>query len=114
MDGFGNNFQIKVSTDILRAKADVVTGKVSEMEGGLNEMKQVVMRTANYWIGEGGDARRNSYINQQAFVEERHFGSQHVAQEQGRRQDAKLDQPLPSFRSVKSHHRNVKYHIIMV
>ena len=70
MDGFGNNFQIKVSTDILRAKEDVVTGKVSEMEGGLNEMKQVVMRTANYWIGEGGDARRNSYINQQAFVEE--------------------------------------------
>ena len=70
MDGFGNDFQIKVNTDILRSKADSVTGKVSLMEGDLNEIKDIVARTANYLIGEGGDTQRKNYTDKQAFVEE--------------------------------------------
>ncbi len=70
MADFGSNFEIKVETETLRAKADTVTGQISEMQGQLDEFKQVVTKTSSYWLGDGGDTRRKEYIDKQAFVEE--------------------------------------------
>lgn len=70
MADFGNDFAIKVDTGTLRTKADTVSNQISTMEKQLDELKQTVTRTADYWIGNGGDARRNEYIEKQAIVEE--------------------------------------------
>lgn len=69
MAEFGSNFKIRVETGTLKAKADTVTSLVSRMEGQLDELNRVIERTAGYWIGEGGTAKREDYAKQRATVE---------------------------------------------
>ncbi len=66
----GNAYKIRVDSDVLKAKADTVSGLVGDLESQFEELKRVIERTSDYWIGEGGEAKRKKYVNQQTTIEE--------------------------------------------
>lgn len=61
---------VKVSTEVLNAKADSVSKSITIMENCFRELKEVIDRTAYYWIGEAGDQHRRMYIEQQQNIDE--------------------------------------------
>ncbi len=61
---------IKVSPDILIAKADEVESGISRMRQLFSNVKSSIDRTASYWEGEAGDLHRRAYLKRQAEVEE--------------------------------------------
>lgn len=61
---------VKVSTDVLNAKADSVSKNIQEMENCFRELTQVIGSTVYYWIGEAGEQHRKIYMSQQSNIEE--------------------------------------------
>lgn len=61
---------IKVSTEQLVAKADSVNRNIDEVSRCLEQMKQTVQRTRNYWVGEAGDLHRKVYEEKEPMLEE--------------------------------------------
>jgi WXG100 family type VII secretion target len=62
--------QIKVSTDVLNAKAQSVSKSITAMENCFEELGSIVSRTSNYWIGDAGEQHRKMYNNQKSHVDE--------------------------------------------
>ena len=52
---------IKVKTEVLEAKAGAVEGLIRLMEQDFDIMQNAVNRTAEYWVGEAGDAYRMEF-----------------------------------------------------
>lgn len=69
MAEFGSNFKIRVDTEALKGKAGTVSGLVSRMESQLDELNRMIERTSVYWIGEGGNAKREDYAKKRVIVE---------------------------------------------
>ena len=69
MASHGSDFRIKVSTEVLREKSDVVAGLLEELRGEFEELYTGINRTSSYWEGEGGTKRRNEYAQKQKTVE---------------------------------------------
>ncbi len=61
---------IKVSTDVLNAKAQTVSKSISNMANCFEEMERIVNRTGYYWIGEAGEMHRKLYQEQKNNIEE--------------------------------------------
>lgn len=64
------NVQIKVSTEVLKAKADEVSAKISNMKNYFEEVEGLISGTNGYWIGEAGDLHRKLYNDQKEKIEE--------------------------------------------
>lgn len=62
--------RIKVSTDALINKADVVSQNIIRMENCFAEMESIINRTAGYWIGEAGNMHRQIYREEIPTIEE--------------------------------------------
>lgn len=61
---------LTVTPEVLRAKAQSVQGRINELQKAFDAMKTQVNKTQNYWIGEAGDAHRESYRNKEADIAE--------------------------------------------
>lgn len=68
MDGAG--VEIKVQPEVLRAKADEVSGAIVQMEQTFESVQSTVERTRYYWIGEAGELHRRMFEEQKDDVEE--------------------------------------------
>lgn len=64
------NATIKVSTDVLVAKAQEVTQSINSMSNCFDELETAISRTSYYWIGEAGDMHRKLYQEQKDEVAE--------------------------------------------
>lgn len=53
--------QIKVTTEELVAKAEIVRNKVSAMKTQIDEAEKLMDKTAAYWIGDAGDKKRKDF-----------------------------------------------------
>lgn len=49
MASLGSDFRIKVSTEVLREKSDVVAGLLEELRGEFEELYTGINRTSSYW-----------------------------------------------------------------
>lgn len=67
MSGIGDA-TIKVSTDVLRAKAEDVSKLVSELENVYSSIERKISTTSTYWIGDAGEQHRNMYKEQKDEV----------------------------------------------
>lgn len=56
----GNSI-IKVTPEALIQKAEVVKGKISTMETKFTNMKNIVLKSNTYWVGDAGEAHRKTY-----------------------------------------------------
>ena len=62
--------RIKVSTEVLRDKAQNVTGSIRSMENCFRDLESIVNRTGYYWIGDAADQHRRIYNEQRESVDE--------------------------------------------
>ena len=61
---------LKVTPEVLVAKADNVYAKLKKMQETLDNVQQTVERTKGYWIGEAGDAHRKMYEDEKEAIVE--------------------------------------------
>ena len=59
---------LKVTPEILTAKADLVAAKLKKMQDTLDALEQTVARTKEYWIGEAGDLHRKMYEDEKEGI----------------------------------------------
>jgi len=64
------NATIKVSTEVLVAKANEVTQRINSMSNCFDDLETLIARTSYYWIGEAGDMHRKLYQEQKEDVTE--------------------------------------------
>lgn len=64
-----SGIHIKVSTEVLCDKAQLVSKHIRNMQNTFEQMEQIVNRTNYYWIGEAGDLHRQSYNRQKETIE---------------------------------------------
>jgi len=55
------NSIIQVDTSVIIAKADQVSGAISNMERTFEELQRIVIGTNSYWIGEAADCHRKMF-----------------------------------------------------
>lgn len=54
----------RVSTDILKSRADDARGKISKMQQNFEAIADLITETSSYWMGEAGDLYRSIFENQ--------------------------------------------------
>ena len=52
---------IKVTTEGLLSKADIVKTKVAQMQRDIDEAERLLNNTASYWLGDAGDKKRRDF-----------------------------------------------------
>ena len=62
-------FELKVSPDTLKAKAQEVQGQINAFEKQWNQLSQLVTKTKGYWIGKASDLHQKQYKEYQDDVE---------------------------------------------
>lgn len=62
--------QVKVTPEVLRDKAQMVTNSITAMERCFDELAGIISRTSYYWIGEAGDQHRKIYNDQKESIAE--------------------------------------------
>ena len=65
-----SNTTIKVTTEILSAKANDAAERINILERCLEDIRSTVENTKGYWIGEAGEKCRQQYEKQQDMVSE--------------------------------------------
>ncbi len=53
-----SDFYLRVSTDVLKSKADEIKGQIQAIETNWKQLCSIVERSAGYWEGEAGDYHR--------------------------------------------------------
>lgn len=66
----GAEIILRVTPEVLAARADDAARKINEMDTCLKEISRVVYSTKGYWIGEAGDACRRQYEKEQDVVDQ--------------------------------------------
>jgi len=61
---------LKVTPEILLAKADLITANLQKMQQTLDTLEQTAARTKDYWIGEAGELHRKMYKEQKEVIAE--------------------------------------------
>jgi len=56
-----DSIEIKVSPEILNAKAQEVTGEIGQMKQLFSDIQDYVKKTQFYWIGEAGNLHRKMF-----------------------------------------------------
>lgn len=59
-----SGFLIKVTTEELLEKADIVRKKVSDMQREIDEAERLLNSTSSYWLGSAGDKKRKDFNKQ--------------------------------------------------
>lgn len=62
--------ELRVDPQVMQTKAQTVQGKITEMKTAFEEMENLVRKTQNYWLGEGGEAHRELFWKTQEEREE--------------------------------------------
>lgn len=62
--------QIIVTTEQLRTQAAAVRNELKRMQAQFDRIKGLIDGSANYWIGEAGDAHRKQYAGRISSIEE--------------------------------------------
>ncbi|MCM1540553.1 MAG: WXG100 family type VII secretion target [Blautia sp.] len=70
MTGFGGSVSFHVEPEMLKSKSAEVSRIVSRMREHFGELKNLMEKTAGYWIGEAGDKHRQMYKDIEDNVEE--------------------------------------------
>lgn len=61
--------QIVVSTDQLRNQSTIVKSELDRMQTHFERISGLINGSANYWIGEGGDAQRKQFTGKISTIE---------------------------------------------
>lgn len=61
---------LKVSPEEMLAAAAELSGYISNMRDCFETMKNTMVRSVNYWVGEAGEAHRQLYLEQVDQTEE--------------------------------------------
>ena len=61
---------ITVTPEQLSAQSGTVRTKLGEMQNRFDELKTLLSGTSEYWVGEAGDAHRQSYMARIGKIEE--------------------------------------------
>lgn len=64
------NCTIEVDTSVMIAKAEQVSGAISNMENTFGELQRVVAGTNSYWIGEAADHHRQMFHSEKDEITE--------------------------------------------
>jgi uncharacterized protein YukE len=59
-----SNFYIRVKTEELLSKAEIVKKRVTMMQSELSEAERLMNNTASYWLGSAGDKKRKDFYKQ--------------------------------------------------
>ena len=62
--------QIIVTTEQLRTQASTVRTDLRTMQSQFDKLKGLINGSANYWIGEAGNAHRKQYTSRITRIEE--------------------------------------------
>lgn len=65
-----SSIYIKVTTEELLSKAEIVKTKVKAMQDEINETERLMNNTASYWLGSAGDKKRKDFLNKKAKADE--------------------------------------------
>lgn len=68
--GLGNDAQLKVTPEELKAKSSSVSKTVSRMKKEYENLSSVITKTGSYWTGDGGNAHRAKFNEQKSDVDE--------------------------------------------
>lgn len=64
----GSDITIKVSTEILTARADDALRQIGEIETCLNQIENIIENTRGFWLGDAGEICRKKYIERQDMI----------------------------------------------
>ena len=70
MSKLGSDAQLRVTTEELQAKANSVNSISTRMNQEYNELRNIISRTSSYWSGNGSDAHRNKFNEQEKDVDD--------------------------------------------
>lgn len=62
--------QFRVSTDVLKSRADDARQKIAAMQQNLETITELVTDTSSYWMGDAGDLFRIIFREQQEEMAE--------------------------------------------
>ena len=62
--------RVKVSTEVLRDKAQNVTNSIKNMGNCFSELESIINRTVYYWIGDAAEQHRRIYREQRESIDE--------------------------------------------
>ncbi len=62
--------QLKVSPDVMKAKAQEITGQISSISKSWQEMCNIINKSKGYWEGDAGDYHRKAFDENKSDVEE--------------------------------------------
>ena len=65
-----NGVTLKVTPEILNAKANEANGKINLIKQHFDSLEENVSRTKAYWIGEAGDMYRKLFEQEKESIEE--------------------------------------------
>ncbi len=62
--------KLKVSTEVLLSRSEDIERHLSALLEDINELNASIESTASYWIGDGGEKRRNAYERKKIELEQ--------------------------------------------
>lgn len=68
--GLGNNVQLKVTPEELKAKSTSVSKIVTQMKREYDNLNSIISKTGSYWTGDGGNSHRGKFSEQKDDVDE--------------------------------------------
>ena len=66
----GSGAQLKVTPAQLQSKSNSVSKISNSMKNEYASLKNIIDRTSGYWIGDGGNAHRSKFSEQNSDVDE--------------------------------------------
>ena len=66
----GSGAQLKVTPTELQSKSNSVSKISNSMKNEYASLKNIIDRTSGYWIGDGGNAHRSKFSEQNSDVDE--------------------------------------------
>lgn len=68
--GLGSNVQLRVTPSDLQIKSDSISKLVTQMKKQYIQLSNTVNKTSSYWLGEGSNAHKAKFNEQNEDVEE--------------------------------------------
>ena len=70
MARLGSDAQLRVTPEVLNTKAGSVNKVSTRMHQQYNDLKNIINSTSSYWRGNGGEAHRKKFREQEKDVED--------------------------------------------
>lgn len=62
--------QLKVTPDVLKSKAQEITGQINHLSNDWKAMCNVILKTKSYWEGEASDYHRKAFDENKSDVDQ--------------------------------------------